>query len=174
MSTARTPTRPQVTSPFRKRTTTPLAAYWQRVGALMLDALIFTVTVALPATLAVWFFGESGLVVCEFDSGSEVCPEIPAGDRLLSRVVFYTLGAVFFVFYSRAIGRGRTVGKRATECKVVDAGTEATIGTRRAALRTLAMAVSAIPFGLGFLWPLWDPQRRTFHDMIAQTRVVSP
>ena len=63
---------------------TPLAAYWQRVGALMLDALIFVVTVALPATLAVWFFGESGLVVCEFDSGSEVCPEIPAGDRLLT------------------------------------------------------------------------------------------
>ena len=169
-----TPRRPQVTSPFKKRTGPLLAAYWQRVGAFMLDALIFVVTVALPATLAVWFWGEGGLVVCNFEGDVEVCPEIPPGDRLLSRVVFYSLGTLFFLWYSRAIGHGRTVGKRATECKVIDAETEATIGWRRGALRTAAMAVSAIPLGLGFLWPLWDPQRRTFHDMIAKTRVISP
>lgn len=174
MMVGETPRRPQVTSPFEKRTGTLLASYWQRAGAFMFDAVIFIITVALPATLAVWFWGEGGLVVCEFEGDSEVCPEIPAGDRLLSRAVFYTLGAIFFLIYSRAIGRGRTIGKNATECKVVDAETEATIGPGRGALRTVAMVVSAIPFGLGFLWPLWDPQRRTFHDMIARTRVVSP
>ena len=81
---------------------------------------------------------------------------------------------MFFLIYSRAIGRGRTLGKRATECKVVDAASEEAIGFGRGALRTAAMVVSAIPLGLGFLWPLWDRQRRTFHDMIAGTRVIAP
>jgi uncharacterized RDD family membrane protein YckC len=166
--------RPQVTSPFALREGTPLAAYWQRAGALMLDALIFVVTVALPATLAVWWFGDSGLIVCSERGGVEVCPELTARDRLSSRAVFYTLGAVFVAVYSLAIGRGRTVGKRATECKVVDSGTEQVIGFGRGLLRTIAMAVSLLPFGLGFLWPIWDPQNRTFHDMIARTRVISP
>ena len=163
-----------MTSPFAKRQGRPLAAYWQRVGAFMLDALMFVVTVALPATIVVWFWGEGGLIVCQFDGGVEVCPEVPAGDKRLSRIVFYSLGTVFFLIYSRAIGQGRTIGKRATECKVVDARNEATIGFGRGALRTAAMVVSAIPFGLGFLWPLWDRRRRTFHDMIARTRVIAP
>jgi hypothetical protein len=31
--------------------------------------------------------------------------------------------------------------------------------------------VDAIPCYLGYLWPLWDSENRTFTDMILNTRV---
>ena len=40
-------------------------------------------------------------------------------------------------------------------------------------LRRLAWAlVSALPLGLGFLWILFDPERRAWHDRLSRTRVV--
>lgn len=41
-----------------------------------------------------------------------------------------------------------------------------------AVLGVLAMVLSALPLYLGFLAPLWDPQRRTWHDRLTGTRVV--
>jgi len=154
------------------------AAYWQRAGALLVDALVFLVVVPLPTVLALWFFGEGGLtpsctVVGGIETGGETCRTSP-GDVALSRTVFWTMAVAYGLVYSAQIGRGRTLGRRATECEVVDATTEEPIGFGRGLGRTLAMLVSAAPLGLGFLWPLWDPRRRTFHDMIARTRVVSP
>jgi uncharacterized RDD family membrane protein YckC len=32
--------------------------------------------------------------------------------------------------------------------------------------------VSLIPFGLGFLWQLWDKDKLTWHDRIAGTRML--
>jgi len=43
---------------------------------------------------------------------------------------------------------------------------------RRSLLRLAGYWVSALPLGLGFLWPIVDPERRGFHDVIARTRVV--
>jgi uncharacterized RDD family membrane protein YckC len=31
--------------------------------------------------------------------------------------------------------------------------------------------VSGIALLLGYLWTLWDPEKRTWHDMVADTRV---
>jgi uncharacterized RDD family membrane protein YckC len=43
----------------------------------------------------------------------------------------------------------------------------------RAVIRALVRAfASGAVFYLGYLWMLWDDQRRTWHDMAADTRVV--
>lgn len=52
----------------------------------------------------------------------------------------------------------------------------------RAALREIVMKGVVFGFGgaftaglagvLDLLWPLWDPERRALHDMLAATRVV--
>jgi len=42
----------------------------------------------------------------------------------------------------------------------------------RAITRFLGYYVSAVPYGLGFLWPLWDRRKQGFHDKIADTLVV--
>jgi len=47
------------------------------------------------------------------------------------------------------------------------------IGPVRAALRELAMVVSALPFGLGFLLAARDPRGQAWHDRLAGTVVVT-
>lgn len=39
-------------------------------------------------------------------------------------------------------------------------------------LRFFAYWISALPLFLGFLWVLWDPKRRGWHDKIAGTQVL--
>jgi len=38
--------------------------------------------------------------------------------------------------------------------------------------RFLVSLLSAAAAGLGFLWSLFDPQRRCWHDIVSQTRLV--
>jgi uncharacterized RDD family membrane protein YckC len=65
---------------------------------------------------------------------------------------------------------GQTVGKRVVGVRVarpdgrpVDSGV--------AAARSAMRIVSGLALLLGFLWAAWDPEKRTWHDMVADTRV---
>ena len=65
---------------------------------------------------------------------------------------------------------GQSVGKRVVGIRVTRPdGTpvDSAYAARRAAMRI----VSGLPLGLGFLWAAWDPEKRTWHDMVADTRV---
>ena len=64
---------------------------------------------------------------------------------------------------------GQTIGKRALNIVIrrpdgspVDPG----VAAARAGMRL----VSGLAFGLGFLWAAWDPEKRTWHDAVADTR----
>jgi class 3 adenylate cyclase/uncharacterized RDD family membrane protein YckC len=65
----------------------------------------------------------------------------------------------------------RPVGKRLLGLRVVGAD-GGPVRARRVALRSACYAVSVLPFGIGFLWPLWDARGRAVHDLIAETLVV--
>jgi uncharacterized RDD family membrane protein YckC len=44
-------------------------------------------------------------------------------------------------------------------------------------VKTILLGAIPLPFAIpavlaNFLWPLWDPQNRAIHDMLAGTRVV--
>jgi len=84
-------------------------------------------------------------------------------------------GLVAFVFlWSKMIGTtGQSWGKKAMNIKVVDANTGQYLGQGRAVGRYFAQIISAIPCYLGFLWPLWDAKKQTFHDKIVGTSVVT-
>jgi uncharacterized RDD family membrane protein YckC len=68
--------------------------------------------------------------------------------------------------------RGQTVGMMALNIRVVDANTGGPIGYGRAFLRWIMMLVGAIPIYLGFFWMLWDREKQTWHDKVANTYVV--
>ena len=87
---------------------------------------------------------------------------------LLTFLMFLKL-AYFFAF--TAVG-GQTIGKMATKIRVVTDQDEAVDGAR-ALQRTIAAAVSALLFGLGFVPALIGAERRALHDRVAHTRVVT-
>ena len=67
---------------------------------------------------------------------------------------------------------GKTVGKWVLGLRVVGAG-QAPITYRRALLRWIgAVGLGAGSFGLGFLWILWQREKRGWHDFLAQTWVM--
>lgn len=79
---------------------------------------------------------------------------------------------VAFVYHWLLVAywNGQTVGKRALNIRVMRRdGSPVDVGV--AAVRSAMRIVSGIPFGLGFLWAAWDSEKRTWHDMVADTRV---
>jgi uncharacterized RDD family membrane protein YckC len=67
--------------------------------------------------------------------------------------------------------RGQTLGMASWRLRVErDDGT--LLGWGDVVRRLGWSLVSLLPFGLGFLWILLDPERRAWHDRLSRTRVV--
>ena len=89
---------------------------------------------------------------------------------------FYGLDTVLsLVYFTGFFGsaRGQTLGMRANGIRVYDFSGRGPIGYRRGALRYLGLILSEFTLGLGFLWMLWDREKQTWADKIADT-VVAP
>ena len=155
----------------------PLATFGQRVGAAIVDALV----VAVPMTVIVLVLvGLLALVARTMLSGLDGGGSGAGGGLLVGGVAVVALALVALVVVPLlyAIGfegspRGQTIGKWALRIRVVDGRTAGRLAPRRAAIRVLARSfASGALFGLGYLWMLWDDQRRTWHDLAADSRVV--
>ncbi len=179
---APTPAAPAV-DPSSGRAVFVLGGWWQRLGAYVLDNLLFgfiVLMVTLPATVALGMTLEEGVV---FLSGNFEVPETVRQPELAWAVLAAQLlsppliAAAFLVRW-----QGQTPGKRALGLRVVgEDGAPLTFG--RAVQRELVAktflvgVVTVLTFGIGFLanylWPLRDPQNRAGHDFFAKTRVVT-
>jgi len=80
--------------------------------------------------------------------------------------------AWLFIYFAYSwAASGKTFGMALLGVRVVQSdGADA--GARRAAVRTLALPLSFLIFGLGFVGILLGRQRRALHDVIAGTVVV--
>ena len=65
-----------------------------------------------------------------------------------------------------------TPGKLLFDCQVVDAQTKTRASPVQLIVRYLAYILSAIPFGLGFLWIVFDKNNQGWHDKLAKTLVI--
>ena len=87
---------------------------------------------------------------------------------VLGALGFLAAGAVFSAFWALV---GQTPGMRFLSIRLTYHGSrDITLGL--AARRFLAVILSVIPFGLGFLAVLRDPSRRAWHDRMTGTEVV--
>jgi uncharacterized RDD family membrane protein YckC len=95
-----------------------------------------------------------------------------AGDATANAVWPLTAITVITVYFTVLHAHHRqTVGKRIIGA-VVTAPSLEPIGHGRSFGRLVAEIISSIPFYLGYLWALWDPEKQTFHDKLATTVVV--
>ena len=77
--------------------------------------------------------------------------------------LYFTL-TVFFL-------NGQTLGKKIFRIRVLSIYHKK-LGFWHSVERSLGYVASALEFGLGFLQALWNPNRMTLHDKIAETIVV--
>jgi uncharacterized RDD family membrane protein YckC len=99
--------------------------------------------------------------------------QVVTSDNVAALFAILTLGsfgltAAYFIVM-HGLG-GQTIGKMLLGLRVVDVERDPP-SFRQAALRWLA-AVGFAPIGLGFLWVLWQSEKRAWHDFVARTWVV--
>lgn len=93
--------------------------------------------------------------------------------KILRSLVRYLSFFIWILYCSvmEASSYNGTFGKRMLGIRVVDPmGEQLSLGN--AIQRNLFKIISYLPLGLGFLWPLFDKQNRSWHDMLAKTFVV--
>lgn len=136
---------------------TARASFGLRMLAVVVDsALIF----AAAMVIAILFWLLSGSL------GFLMSPQDEPVGYFLYRMLI-VLGVPIYVTVLTAM-TGQTVGKQVVGVIVLQP--DGRILTLRAsAMRTLTTIISALPFGLGFLWALWDPENRTWHDRMSGT-----
>lgn len=79
------------------------------------------------------------------------------------------IGALYQIYFGGITGQ--TLGKRLVRVRVIsNRGTPP--GAARGMLRFAALLVSLIPAGLGWLWCLFDRERRALHDHLCGTYVI--
>ena len=139
-------------------TTQSYAPWFARVAAAVLDSL--------PVGILFWtlvaLFGESQTTSTSFSFQLSGLP-----------FLVYLVGALGWFGYNWLLlqgTRGQSLGKRALGIAIHRAGTSEPLGPGLTLARQLAHLVDAIPFGIGYLWPLWDRENRTFADIMVGSR----
>jgi uncharacterized RDD family membrane protein YckC len=141
------------------------AAWWTRVGALVIDLLI-TGAIELALLLIVW--------------------ALTGGPRLTlarAETLGFEVGLPVAVLYAplllarRGERNGQTIGKRAMGLRVIrEDGLPLTFATalvREALGRQVpALLTSGLYVPVDYLWPLWDARNQALHDKVGRTFVV--
>lgn len=91
------------------------------------------------------------------------------GILLLVAIYLAAFGLGFYFAYMNG-AVGQSPGKKVMGIKVVSEETGQVIGGGLGIVRALAHFVE---FGIGYLFPLWDPKRQTFADKIMKTVVLT-
>jgi uncharacterized RDD family membrane protein YckC len=89
--------------------------------------------------------------------------------------VVFDLAALGWWIYNRCYQAGRTgqsLGKKATDTRLIGEATGQPIGAGMAFVRDIAHIVDAVICYVGFLFPLWDAKKQTLADKIVHTLVV--
>ncbi len=153
------------------------ASFWIRVGATLIDGLVL-LPLSLPFLIAV-----GNRLSNEFDRFVQTDRSAQLSSILGDYIGWALLVALGTYAYQALMVRyfGATVGKLAVGIRVRIAGTAGIVGWREALLRPVLQLIvgfgSFIP-GAGLitilddLWMLWDRQRQTLHDKVANTIVI--
>ncbi len=124
------------------------AGFWRRVGATLIDSLLFMIIIGLLM----------GPLV--------MSAELFIGEGLMRTAVGSLLTIILWLKF---LG---TPGKLLLDCQVVDADSFKSMSIKQAALRYVAYFASILPLFLGFFWVARDKRKQAFHDKIASTVVL--
>lgn len=134
------------------------APLWLRLAALLYDLLVL---------IALWM-AAAGLVLLAFQGEVDVARQPPLYHAVLQIVLLVLTALYFAISWSRG---GQTIGMRAWRVRVVDDRGQS-LALRRSLLRFALAILSLLFVGAGFLWCLFDADRRAWHDVMLGSRML--
>jgi uncharacterized RDD family membrane protein YckC len=143
----------------------PSAGLVRRLAAIFYDlllciALLIIVTFIYKLVL-MGFYGQERLQQLH-DAGAM------DNDPLLSTLLFFSLFGFFAKFWTH---NGQTLGMQVWGLRIQNKDGSA-ITLWQAMLRFLVAIGSWLILGLGYLWVLWDKDKRSWHDIYSESLVV--
>jgi uncharacterized RDD family membrane protein YckC len=146
------------------------AGFPRRLAAALVDLALVALMSAGVALIAALVLG------VHLPTAKELGPDfVMAGLLDRNPMVAGALGLLFGMsaLYQTYLGGilGQTVGKRLFGLRVISSQGRSP-GPLLACLRFLTMALSLALAGLGFLWCLFDRERRALHDHLSGTYVI--
>lgn len=173
----------------------PLASYWQRVGASVIDTLIAGL---ISSVLGGWLLWKSIAPWFQQVLDAAEKHDQTALDNLNANVYDYLSGGYFVAFVVVTVvvqlgyhlffltRSGATPGKKATgiSVRLVDRPGALSLDSavKRQVIAFGAALLGMVPGGVSLLGtlvtladvllPLWDPKRQALHDKLARTQVV--
>ncbi|MBT8438916.1 MAG: RDD family protein [Gammaproteobacteria bacterium] len=89
--------------------------------------------------------------------------------KVVFQLYLFVVSALFYLwFWTHG---GQTLGLKVWKLKVVD-NDLCEPDIKKAGLRLVWAIVTCIPFGLGYLWALFNKERLTLYDQLSGTRLV--
>ncbi|MBT2387573.1 RDD family protein [Streptomyces sp. ISL-11] len=157
----------------------PLAGWWSRVAATLLDSLIVGLIPIVCMVAGIGMVVMSFLDCADDDNypyGSTTTCE-PSSGAIGGGMALIVIGGILgFALGMWLIHRqgktGQTPGKKMMNISVVRERDGQPTGFGMAFVRNLAHFVDSICFNLGYLWPLWDDKKQTFADKMVGTVVI--
>jgi uncharacterized RDD family membrane protein YckC len=145
-----------------------LAGWWTRVGATVIDIIVFIIPALIVGSLAIQHTSTDNGLYNNYNGYAVTSADSRVG---------YILFGIYVIYATLMIGRfGQTLGSKAVGTRVVSAATGGPIGYGRALGRSVANVLLwilfVIPWVISALFPLWDSRNQTLHDKIAGTVVV--
>jgi uncharacterized RDD family membrane protein YckC len=137
-----------------------LAGFWRRLVAAFLDWLLVGFLAAAIGAL----FGVDTTTPAPVQGEGFDFRFDWAGPYILVELAYFT--------YFHATSAGQSIGNKIMGIRVLDAATGGSLPYVRAFVRALMSNLSALPCFLGYFWMLWDPRKRTWHDIVADSLVV--
>jgi uncharacterized RDD family membrane protein YckC len=158
-----TPATPTVETPVEPAGAPRYGGFFRRGAAFLIDWFV-VIVLALVMGLMAYVGYKVGLAAHHRTiTRATLMPLV-----LLLAASTTMLATVYFVLFHGM--HGKTIGKSLLRLRVVGADHER-IGYRRACLRWIG-TVGFAPLLLGFLWVLWSPEKRAWHDYLARTWVI--
>lgn len=145
--------------------TAPVGPRYANWGWRVLSSLIDTLVFYAPMFVAMGLLSALGLLDADGDPVG-VFANVVVG---LSALAAFTAAVVNRIVLD---GRGRSLGRWVTGTKLISSRTGAPVGPGRAALRMLCHILDSIPMNIGYLLPLFLPERQTVADLLVRTVVV--
>jgi uncharacterized RDD family membrane protein YckC len=136
----------------------PLASFISRAAAFVIDAILAAVAYVAAGILLALAKGQERIAV-DFN---------PFQHENFYSLIFY----VVFIALSNYIGNGQTIGKRFLGIRAVSL-VHKRLSLWHSVERALGYGASMLEGGFGFVQYFVHQDRRTVHDRIAETIVVS-
>ncbi len=130
-----------------------VASFFERIVAFIIDIFFLNLFLIIPAFIAV----KMGLISSE-------------NSLRIFTYFAYALMFVYFVFFNKM---GKTLGKMLVGIEVINKDEEHSLTLKQSFLRTIGYGVEVLTLMVGLLLALFNNKRRTLHDFMGSSVVIS-